>query len=336
MKSKKCNTIKILKNAVKALIMPVAVYLIFTAVTVGRFGSWAVIVTVLRTTVVPMLIAMAMSMPMIMGMWDFSAGAVVYAAAILGANVAAVTKTGVLGLCVSAMLIALLLTAFSGVLYNRMKIPSLVLTLGLVIVYESFSRLIVETGCGLIAQKDGYLAQAPWCFILFLIMYVIYCAVYNFTVFGQNIRAIGANQPIAYSAGVDLSGVKFLSFLLGGTFLGMAAIITMSMNVRLYVASSMNSISLIFDPMMGVYIALFLSKYCGFTTGLLIGTFTMRMLSTGLVSCGLSATARSIVTGFFLLTILCFSSNQGRFEAWTMRKKLKEDVTKEFAVDSSN
>ena len=97
MKSKKCNTIKILKNAVKALIMPVAVYLIFTAVTVGRFGSWAVIVTVLRTTVVPMLIAMAMSMPMIMGMWDFSAGAVVYAAAILGANVAAVTKTGVLG-----------------------------------------------------------------------------------------------------------------------------------------------------------------------------------------------------------------------------------------------
>lgn len=66
----------------------------------------------------------------------------------------------------------------------------------------------------------------------------------------------------------------------------MAAIITMSMNVRLYVASSMNSISLIFDPMMGVYIALFLSKYCGFTTGLLIGTFTMRMLSTGLVSCG--------------------------------------------------
>ena len=60
------------------------------------------------------------------------------------------------------------------------------------------------------------------------------------------------------------------------------------------------------------------------------------LLITGLVSCGLSATARSIVTGFFLLTILCFSSNQGRFEAWTMRKKLKEDVTKEFAVDSSN
>lgn len=159
MKSKKCNTIKILKNAVKALIMPVAVYVIFTAVTVGRFGSWAVIVTVLRTTVVPMLIAMAMSMPMIMGMWDFSAGAVVYAAAILGANVAAVTKTGVLGLCVSAMLIALLLTAFSGVLYNRMKIPSLVLTLGLVIVYESFPRLIVETGCRLTAQKTDILLK---------------------------------------------------------------------------------------------------------------------------------------------------------------------------------
>ena len=96
--------------------------------------SYTHLVTVLRTTVVPMLIAMAMSMPMIMGMWDFSSGAVVYAAAILGANVASVTNTGVLGLCVSAMLIAVLLTAFSGVLYNLMKIPSLVLTLGLVMV----------------------------------------------------------------------------------------------------------------------------------------------------------------------------------------------------------
>ena len=336
MKSKNSNISKILANTVKSLIMPVAVYLIVTAVTAGRFGNWSIIVTVLRTTVVPMLIAMAMSMPMIMGMWDFSSGAVVYAAAILGANVASVTNTGVLGLCVSAMLIAVLLTAFSGVLYNLMKIPSLVLTLGLVMVYESFPRLIVETGCGLIEQKNGYLAQAPWCFILFLIMYAIYCIVYNFAVFGQNIRAIGANQPIAYSAGVDLSGVKFRSFLLGGVFLGMAAILTMSMNVRLYVASSMNSISLIFDPMMGVYIALFLSKYCRFTTGLLIGTFTMRMLSTGLVSCGLSATARSIVTGFFLLAILCFSSNQGRFEAWTMRKKLREEVTSEIAASSSN
>lgn len=146
MKSKNSNISKILANTVKSLIMPVAVYLIFTAVTAGRFGNWSIIVTVLRTTVVPMLIAMAMSMPMIMGMWDFSSGAVVYAAAILGANVASVTNTGVLGLCVSAMLIAVLLTAFSGVLYNLMKIPSLVLTLGLVMVYESFPRLIVETG----------------------------------------------------------------------------------------------------------------------------------------------------------------------------------------------
>lgn len=336
MKSKNSKISKILANIGKSLIMPVAVYVIFTIATAGKFGSGSIMVTVLRTMVVPMLIAMAMSMHMTMDMWDFSSGAVVYAAAILGASVAAATGTGVLGLCISAMLIALLMTAFSGFLYNVMKIPALVLTIGLVMVYESFPRLIVATGCGQIAQRDGYLAQAPWCFIFFIVMYIIFYFVYNFTVFGNNVRAIGANQPIAYSAGVDLSRVKFFSFLFGGVFLGVAAILQMSMNVRLYVASSMSSISLIFDPMMGVFIAFFLSKYCGYTIGLLIGTFTMRMLSTGLVSCGLSATARSIVTGFFLLTILCFSSNQGRLEAWKMRKKLKEEVTQELLINSSN
>ena len=118
MESKKSNISRILANMVKSLIMPVVVYVIFTVVTAGKFGNWSIIVTVLRTTVVPMLIAMSMSMPMMMGMWDFSSGAVVYAAAILGANVAAATNTGVWGLCVSAMLIALLLTAFSGFLYD--------------------------------------------------------------------------------------------------------------------------------------------------------------------------------------------------------------------------
>jgi ribose transport system permease protein len=78
----------------------------------------------------------------------------------------------------------------------------------------------------------------------------------------------------------------------------------------------MGSVSMIFDAMMGIFIAFFLQKYCNLAIGVVVGTFTMKMLNSGLVSMGLSTTVRDITTGLFLLILLCISANQGKFTEW--------------------
>ena len=72
-------------NWCKAFVLPLAVWAIFSIITAGRFATLTSILSVLRTAVVPLILAMTLSFGMTMNMWNFSAGAVVYACAIFGA-----------------------------------------------------------------------------------------------------------------------------------------------------------------------------------------------------------------------------------------------------------
>lgn len=87
-------------------------------------------------------------------------------------------------------------------------------------------------------------------------------------------------------------------------------------------APTFGSVNLIFDAMMGVFIAFFLEKYCNFSIGIIIGALSMNILTSGLVALGLDTTTRDITQGLFLLVLLIFSSNQGVIDAIRNKKRL--------------
>ena len=70
-----------------------------------------------------------------------------------------------------------------------------------------------------------------------------------------------------------------------------------------------------------VFLAHFMSRYCPLPLALILGNFTMTMLSKGFVALGWPATMQSVTTGFFLLVLLGVSSNQVRFIRWRMDRK---------------
>lgn len=326
---------KTLGNIAKSLVLPVGI-LVIGAIMFGEdFVKVNILLTIARTSVMPLFIAMGMSMLMYMGMWDFSVGGVIFASAILGSELMKVVGGGIPVFCLFAIVIGILLMGISGIVYNFMKIPSLVISLGMVILYESLPRLIIPGGFGEIGSRDGFLALSPWIFILFIIGFAIFYYIFNYTTLGHNIRAIGANQQVAYNAGLNLTKVKLTAYIVCGFFAGLASIIFMSMSVKVYAASNLSSVGTIFDSMMGIFIAFFLSKYCGYPLGLVIGTFTMKLLSSLLITAGLSSNMKSTVLGIFLLAVLAVSANQGRFSAMNDRKKVRKLAESEYAGDRS-
>jgi ribose transport system permease protein len=80
---------------------------------------------------------------------------------------------------------------------------------------------------------------------------------------------------------------------------------------------------------MGVFISFFIRRYSGFTFGIVVGVISMKMLTTAMVACGMSATVRTIVNGLFLLVLLCISSNQNRFIDWRKRRAIGKEVRSE-------
>ena len=307
----------------KSLLLPAAVFVVFALILGERFVNARLLLTIARQCVQPVVLAFSMALMMSMGMMNFAIGAVLYAAVILGVRITnlLVGSTSIPVLFVVSLLLSVGFMTLNGLLYNLLRVPAMVLSLGYALIVESLPRMLVASGCGEIGGRDGYLAQSPYCFVILAAAFALFFVVYNYTTFGHNVRAIGQSQQVAIQAGIPVPKTKLIVFAFSGIFVGLAAMIFISTSVKIYAASNLSSMTLIFDAMMGVFIAMFLAKYCGFPLGLVIGVATMRMLSTGLVTAGLRTTMKSISTGVFLLAVLIFSANQARPAAWRMFRR---------------
>jgi ribose transport system permease protein len=254
----------------------------------------------------------------VVGSMNFSAGAVVLCSTLIGGNLTNLTGTGIVGLVAFTMATAILLSALTGFLYNKLRIPSIVLTIGLVLVFEALPRLFFEGGV-IIPGKLTYLATPPHNYIILAVVLIVFHIIYNNTAFGHNLRAIGNNQEIANKVGLDSDKVKFASFVLSGVFLGIAAVLYGSSNGEVRNVAALGSMSIMMDAFMGVFLATFLSRFCNLSISILVSAFTMKMISNGFVAMGLSATVRDITTGLLLFILLAVSANQGLVE------KIRED-----------
>ena len=62
----------------------------------------------------------------------------------------------------------------------------------------------------------------------------------------------------------------------------------------------MSSTNIIFNCMLGIYVGLALEPYCNLLIGIFVGNFILNMLTTGLLSLGLSALPARYCVWYFL------------------------------------
>lgn len=307
-------------RTLKTLALPFLVVALFALLTGGRSLSWTMLLVTMQQSVVPIILSMALVCNMSLGMWDFSAGGVILAASILGVNFMKLTETGMAGFVLSVLCIAILMATLTGFLNNLLRLPAIVLTIGLVLIYETIPRVLFPAGATL-RLKYTFLSSSPYCFAILAVMVLLFHLVYTYTAYGHNVRALAGSVPISRSAGLDEARIKQVGFSFSGVFLGVGAILYMSSNGQLLNVTALGSVASIFGAMMGVFLAFFLSRYCSLSIALVVGTFTMTAMTNGFVALGLSGTLRDIITGLFLLVLLCISANQGRYTAWRMDRK---------------
>ena len=184
---------------IKTLAIPVAVYLLFGILSGGRMFNSRAMITVLRQTIQPSIICYALLLGMSIGMMNFSAGAFVTCAAIMGNGLSNLLGWGLPGLVFFAIVVSLACSAIMGLLYNWLRVPCMVLSLGLMLFFESLPRFFFPGGA-VISTQDAFLARQPWCFVVMALVMVLFYIIYNKTPYGHNIRAIGANQSVALAA----------------------------------------------------------------------------------------------------------------------------------------
>lgn len=309
----------------KTLVIPVAVYVLFGILSGGGMFNSRAILTVLRQAIQPSIICYALLLGMSIGMMNFGAGSFVICAAIIGNGLSNMLGWGLPGLVFFAILISLICSAIMGLLYNWLRVPCMVLSLGMMLVFESLPRVFFPGGA-VITTENAFLARQPWCFVIMAAMMVVFYIIYNKTPYGHNIRAIGSNQSVALAAGLNLDKIKFTNFMVGGFFLGVAAVLYMSAQGKVQNVGALGSMAVMMDGFMGVFLGMLLARWSDPSIAVFCGVLTMKILANGFVAVGLESTWKDVVTGLFMLIIMAVSENA------TLPGRIKAD--KAFAAEA--
>jgi ribose/xylose/arabinose/galactoside ABC-type transport system permease subunit len=317
-----------IENAVKVILLPAFVYLLFFVCSGGSFGKAASIVMNFKQTLAPTLISYAMCCNMLCDRMDLSAGAVVMLSAMFGAKMVYLYGIGLFPFALVVIVSGILLGTISGVLYMLLRVPAIVTALGVCMIYETLSNLASISWVTAISGEITILGRFPYCIILFAVMFVLFYVIYNYTKFGYNVRACASSQQISKNAGVNTKSTAFLCYVVSALFLGVAALLKISIQGSIDTPMYMSSTNIIFNCMLGIYVGLALKQYCNLLIGIFIGNFIMNMLTTGLLSLGLSASLQDTASGVFLMIIMIFTYNNQRIINYISNKKVKKELIK--------
>lgn len=309
----------IVKKSLQTLILPAFVYTVFLILSPSTFFKPNSLYIMLLQAIIPAVMGWGLCFILTSSLWDFSIGGVVVLVGIVAADVG--LTYGLIPMMIVAVLLGTALDVLTGAIYVLLRVPSIVVTIAMALVYEALGSLY-KTGSGYtIPSGLTILGNPPFNFIIGAAAFVIAYLLFNYTGFGAHVRAVGNNERLAQNMGVKPMRVKFLCFTACGFFVGISALLQLSYGGSMIPKSGLESMSMVFQPMMGVFIGLALSKICNMIVGVFIGEFTMSIISTGMMSLGLPTALQNVVIGFFLLIFLIVSMNRDAFVAALKRRK---------------
>ncbi len=241
-----------------------------------------------------------------MGLFDFSVGANVILSSILAVTFS--VQFGYVGLVLAPLISGALMGICNGVLYIKLRIPSMIVTTGLALIYESLGVFAAGGKEKILDKGLRMFGSYPQSLILAVLAYLLCAFLLKYTKVGTYSNAIGANEAVAKNMGVNVNLYKVIAFTLCGFFIGIMAILTISYGTSMTAATNMSSMSRNFTPLMGAFFGVAFKKYGHPVVAIVVGQMIVALLFNGFVVLGAPTTVQNIVTGLTLLLIVTLTT----------------------------
>ncbi|MEO8667687.1 MAG: ABC transporter permease [Bauldia sp.] len=210
-------------------IVAIVVLIAYFSIVNPLFLSSSNALNIGRQSSVLLTVALAETMVILIGSIDLSIGAIVTLTGILAA--ATVDQFGVTGATMVGVLVGALVGLVNGSLVTQLKVPSFLVTLGMLSVLSGIANQISQ-GQSIMFENMALLDVVNGS-VLFGIPNVIWIAliataVLTFIAFrtrlGRYLYALGGGEIVAAHAGVPVTFYKILAFVLCGAICGLAGV----------------------------------------------------------------------------------------------------------------
>ena len=142
---------------------------------------------------------------------------------------AGVSMPTALAIC---LLIGMIGGLFNGFWVTFMNLPSLVVTLAMLIGFRGLARVLVEDRSIRVFPswfeelgQQPILGPLPLAVIIFFLLLILAVVVLRFTGFGRYVYVIGINKDMARYSGINVKAVKLILFTLAGLISALAGIL---------------------------------------------------------------------------------------------------------------
>ncbi|HET9595074.1 MAG TPA: ABC transporter permease [Anaeromyxobacteraceae bacterium] len=170
-----------------------------------RFFSFGNAMIVLQQSVSLLAAALAMTFVIVGGSIDLSVGSILALSALVSA--ASARHIGVYAF-LPAVVVGTLAGFFNGIVFAFGRVPSFIATLGTMITFRGIV-LYFTKGAPISIENDDFLdvfsgrtLGVPHSVVLVLLLVVISWFIYNGTVFGREVRAVGGGERVARLSGI--------------------------------------------------------------------------------------------------------------------------------------
>lgn len=312
----------------------------------NKFFSWQNLMNSLAQAIVIVgLLAIGETVVIVAGALDISVGSiasvgsVVAASVLVGVGVGATFSflpTGNVFVAVMAGIIAgALCGVVNGLIVTQLRVNPIIATLGTLAAFAGFAFLLVPEGkpVGVLTQPDfTWLAQGrfltgasiptlgggkwtgiPVLTVILVIVAILVHIVMTYTDFGRAIYAIGGNATAARLAGINLSRVRILMYVLSGSIAGLAGVL---LAARTTSGNPVNGTGLELQAITAVFLG---GAATAGGKGTIFGTFLavilVGVLNNGMNLLGFNTFVQRIALGFLLVAAVAISQwRQARAE----------------------
>lgn len=316
---------KIAQNTFGTLLVPavffVVLYLVCIAngkmflsstVAVNNFFSYATIVTI--TT-------FALSINLNSGRFDFSLGSIATLSSLLSAKITYAMLSGGNGSAIVMLLIGIVVGAvlgfISGGLYVLLKLPPIITSLGVTLIYEGICFVLFEGRYVMKEVQNSSMSAFsgnwyPSVIVLVLVFAVIYY-LFDKTKFGADYRALKEGQKVAVNTGIKEIPNAILCYTICGALMAIVGFITATRNTTIN-SSALNfgSIGVMFTAFLPMFIGGYIGRSSNDKLGYVIAGFCMSLLNAtfAVFSNEIDGSVRSIVEAVLLVVFLIYLNNE--------------------------
>ncbi len=279
---------------------------------IANFFSYAAIV---------MLTTFALSINLGSGRFDFSIGSIATLSAVIGAKVTYAMLGGGTGsavmMCVVCALAGAVLGMLSGVLYVLLKLPPIITSLGVTLIYEGVC--FVLTGGSYIRSElgnDSILTirtswEAP--LVLMIAVFLVIYYIFDRTKFGYEYKALKEGQKVSVNIGIREIPNAVICYMICGALMGLVGFIQAARNTNINAGVlNFGSISIMFIAFLPMFIGGFIGRYSNDKLGYALAALCMSLLNSmfGVMTDILNSSAQSIITAALLVLFLIFLNNE--------------------------